>query len=87
LLNLLDERCGGMFDDIDAVIPAQERDEFMSRYRAAAGFAKDQLHAARPTIAPGAKVPLSSGSSAQCRARAATCQLESLQIPQSAPTK
>jgi 2-polyprenyl-6-methoxyphenol hydroxylase-like FAD-dependent oxidoreductase len=56
LLNLLDERCGGVFDDIDAVIPAQEREEFMSRYRAAAGFAKDRLNAAPPTIVPGAKV-------------------------------
>ncbi len=56
LLNLLDERCGGVFDDIDAVIPAQEREEFMSRYRAAAGFAKDRLNAAPPTIAPGLKV-------------------------------
>jgi 2-polyprenyl-6-methoxyphenol hydroxylase-like FAD-dependent oxidoreductase len=56
LLNLLDERCGGVFDDIDAVIPAHEREEFMSRYRAAAGFAKDRLNAAPPTIAPGAKV-------------------------------
>jgi len=56
LLNLLDERCGGIFDDIDAVIPAKERDEFMSRYRAAAGFAMDRLNAAPPTIAPGARV-------------------------------
>jgi len=56
LLNLLDERCGGVFDDIDAVIPAQEREEFMSRYRAAAGFAKDQLNTASPMIAPGARV-------------------------------
>jgi 2-polyprenyl-6-methoxyphenol hydroxylase-like FAD-dependent oxidoreductase len=56
LLNLLDERCGGVFENIDAVIAPQERDEFMSRYRAAAGFAKDRLNAAPPTIAPGAKV-------------------------------
>jgi 2-polyprenyl-6-methoxyphenol hydroxylase-like FAD-dependent oxidoreductase len=56
LLNLLDERCGGVFEDIDAVIPAQEREEFMSRYRVAAGFAKDQLNAAPPMIAPGARV-------------------------------
>ncbi len=56
LLNLLDERCGGVFDDIDAVIPAREREEFMSRYRSAAGFAKDRLNTAAPTIAPGAKV-------------------------------
>src|SRR5688572_31419367 len=56
LLNLLDERCGGVFDDIDAVIPAREREEFMSRYRAAAGFAREHLNAAPPIIAPGAKV-------------------------------
>jgi 5-methylphenazine-1-carboxylate 1-monooxygenase len=56
LLNLLDERCGGVFDDIDAVIPAQEREDFMSRYRAAAGFAMDRLNAAPPMIAAGAKV-------------------------------
>jgi hypothetical protein len=58
LLNLLDERCGGVFDDIDAVIPADERDQFMGRYRAAAGFAMEQLNAAPPTIAPGAKARL-----------------------------
>ena len=56
LLNLLDERCGGVFDDIDAVIPAQEREEFMSRYRSAAGFAMERLNAAPPIIAPGARV-------------------------------
>src|SRR5438128_11089147 len=59
LLNLLDERCGGVFDNIDAVISPQERDEFMGRYRAAAGFAMDRLNAAPPTIAPGAKVAAS----------------------------
>jgi 2-polyprenyl-6-methoxyphenol hydroxylase-like FAD-dependent oxidoreductase len=56
LLNLLDERCGGVFDDIDAVIPAHEREEFMSRYRAAAGFARELLNAAPPTIPCGARV-------------------------------
>jgi 5-methylphenazine-1-carboxylate 1-monooxygenase len=56
LLNLVDERCGGAFDDIDAVIPPDERDAFMSRYKAAAGFAKDKLNAAPPTITPGARV-------------------------------
>jgi 2-polyprenyl-6-methoxyphenol hydroxylase-like FAD-dependent oxidoreductase len=58
LLNLLDERCGGAFDDIDAVIPPAEREAFMSRYKAAAGFAKEKLNAAAPTIAPGARVCL-----------------------------
>ncbi len=56
LLNLLDERCGGVFDDIDAVIPAAEREAFMSRYRAAAGFAMDTLNAAPPIIRPGSRV-------------------------------
>ena len=56
LLNLLDERCGGVFDDIDDVIPAKEREEFMSRYRSAAGFARERLNTAPPIIAPGAKV-------------------------------
>jgi 2-polyprenyl-6-methoxyphenol hydroxylase-like FAD-dependent oxidoreductase len=56
LLNLLDERCGGVFEDIEQVLPAAERDEFMSRYKAAAGFAIDQLNAAPPIIAPGARV-------------------------------
>jgi hypothetical protein len=56
LLNLLDESCGGEFDDIDAVIPAAEREAFMSRYKAAAGFAMDTLNSSRPIIASGAQV-------------------------------
>jgi 5-methylphenazine-1-carboxylate 1-monooxygenase len=56
LLNLLDERCGSVFDDIDAVIPPAEREEFMARYKAAAGFAMEKLNAAPPIIAPGARV-------------------------------
>jgi len=56
LLNLLDERCGGVFDDIDSVIPAAEREAFMARYKAASGLAIDTLNAAPPTIAPGARV-------------------------------
>ena len=42
--------------DIDAVIPADERAEFMAGYKAAAGFAIEKLNAAAPTIAPEAKV-------------------------------
>jgi len=56
LLNLLDERCGGVFDDIDAVIPPPEREEFMSRYKTAAGFAMERLNNSPPIIAPGARV-------------------------------
>ncbi|GAB4266199.1 MAG: flavin-dependent oxidoreductase [Pararhodobacter sp.] len=56
LLNLVDERCGGAFDDIDAVIPPEERARFMAGYKSAAGFAMETLNAAPPTIAPGARV-------------------------------
>jgi len=54
LLNLLDERCGGVFDDIEAVLPRAERDEFMRGYRAAAGFAIEKLNASPPILARGA---------------------------------
>ena len=56
LLNLLDERCGGVFDDIETVIPTAEREAFMARYKAAAGLAIEALNAASPTISPGARV-------------------------------
>lgn len=56
LLNLLDERCGGVFDDIETVIPTAEREAFMARYKAAAGLAIEALNAAPPTISPGARV-------------------------------
>ncbi len=55
ILGLVEERCGGVFDNIDDVIPAAEREAFMARYKAAAGFAIETLNAAPPTIAPGAK--------------------------------
>lgn len=56
LLNLVDDRCGGVFDDIDTVIPATERATFMAGYKAAAGFAIERLNAAPPTIPPGARM-------------------------------
>jgi hypothetical protein len=50
---IADERCGGEFDEIDAVIPAEERAAFMAGYKAAAGFAIEALNGAPPTIRPG----------------------------------
>ena len=55
LLNIVDERCGGTFDNIDDVIPPKERAEFMAGYKAAAGFAIKSLNNAPPTIAQGAR--------------------------------
>lgn len=56
LLNLVHDRCGGTFDNIDAVIPADERAACLAGYKAAAGIAIESLNAAPPTIAPGARV-------------------------------
>jgi 2-polyprenyl-6-methoxyphenol hydroxylase-like FAD-dependent oxidoreductase len=56
MLNLLDERCGGVFDDIETVMPATERQEFMANYKAAAGFAIESLNAAAPTVTAGSRV-------------------------------
>ncbi len=54
LLNVVDERCGGTFDNIDDVIPPKERAEFMAGYKAAAGFAIEALNKADRTIKEGA---------------------------------
>ncbi len=54
LLNLVDERCGGTFDNIDDVIPETERMAFMAGYKAAAGFAIEALNTAERTIEEGA---------------------------------
>ncbi|WP_316219012.1 flavin-dependent oxidoreductase [Bradyrhizobium sp. SZCCHNR2026] len=56
LLNMVDERCGGTFTNIDDVISPAERDAFMAGYKKAAGFAVEQLNTAPRTIAEGAKV-------------------------------
>ena len=51
LLRMVDDRCGGQFDNIDDVIPANERAQFMLAYQQAAGFSRDELNA-RPGIIP-----------------------------------
>ena len=56
LLNMVDERCGGTFDNIDDVIPSDERAAFMAGYKSAAGFAVEALNKAPRTIAEGARV-------------------------------
>ncbi len=54
LLDLVEARCGGQFENIDDVLPAKEREAFMLTYQQAAGFAKDGLNAAPRTIPLGA---------------------------------
>ena len=50
LLSIIDERCGGEFDNIDDIVPAAERQTFMANYKAAAGLARDALNTAAPII-------------------------------------
>ncbi len=56
LLKIVDERCGGTFDDIDAIIPPAEREAFMTGYKRAAGYAMESLNKAERTIPEGARV-------------------------------
>ena len=47
-----------MFDEIDDVIPREEIESFMARYKAAAGFAVETLNAAPRTLPEGATLTL-----------------------------
>ena len=58
LLSLVEERCGGEFDNIDEVISPDERNDFMKQYKQAAGFAIETLNQAPQTIQPGMRVTL-----------------------------
>jgi 2-polyprenyl-6-methoxyphenol hydroxylase-like FAD-dependent oxidoreductase len=64
LLNLVDERCGGVFDNIDDVIAPAERNAFMADYKTAAGFAMEALNRAPATIGPGSSAATSGISQA-----------------------
>lgn len=55
LLNLVNDRSSGNFSDINDVISEAERIDFMSKYKSAAGFARDALNDAPPTIPTGAR--------------------------------
>lgn len=56
ILNIVDERCGSVFDNIDDVMSREEMAEFMARYKQAAGYAVESLNAAEPTIPAEARV-------------------------------
>lgn len=58
LLTLVEDRCGGEFDDIDTVVSKSERDAFMAGYKSAAGFARDTLNAAPSHIPKGARLQM-----------------------------
>ena len=50
ILGIVEERCGGGFDDIEDVIPREEIEEYMAGYKAAAGFAIETLNNSPKTV-------------------------------------
>jgi len=56
LLQMVDERCGSVFEDINSVIPHPEMQAFMAGYKQAAGFAVETLNQAPATLPPGARL-------------------------------
>ncbi len=55
LLAMVEDRCGGVFENIDDVLPEAERSAFMLAYQKAAGFARETLNGAQRTIPEGGK--------------------------------
>ena len=55
ILNIVDERCGSVFDDINEVMSKEEMESFMAGYKQAAGYAIDSLNSAPPTISTDSK--------------------------------
>ncbi|MEX2521031.1 MAG: flavin-dependent oxidoreductase [Paracoccaceae bacterium] len=51
VLEIVKELSGGVFDDIESVMPLKERREFAAAYKKTAGFSVDALNAAPPLIA------------------------------------
>lgn len=54
ILDVVEERCGGVFDDIEDVIPHAEMAAHALRYKSAAGFGIAETNARPPTIPPDA---------------------------------
>ncbi|MEE2807387.1 MAG: flavin-dependent oxidoreductase [Actinomycetota bacterium] len=50
ILGIVEERCGGVFENIEDVIPREEIEEYMAGYKAAAGFAIETLNNSPKTV-------------------------------------
>lgn len=55
VLEIVRQRSGGAFDDIEAVMPLSERREFAAAYKRTAGFSVEALNAQPPLIPPEAR--------------------------------
>lgn len=56
VLQIVEARCGGDFENIDDVMPHHERASFAANFKKTAGISIDALNASPPIIAPGARV-------------------------------
>lgn len=56
VLDLVEERCGGRFDDIEQVIPRSALQAHADRYKKIAGFSIEDLNALPPIVPPGARL-------------------------------
>ena len=52
LLGVVEDRCGGAFEDVEEVIPRAEMDAFQARWKAVAGLAREALNDAPPIVPP-----------------------------------
>lgn len=50
ILKVIDDRCGGFFNNINDVVTKSELDHFMANYKAAAGLAIKELNGSSPII-------------------------------------
>lgn len=55
ILDVVEERCGGTFDNIEDVISSEELADHARRYKAIAGYAMDTINSSPPTIPAGAR--------------------------------
>jgi len=56
ILQIVEDRCGGQFDDINDVIPHTELEAHAQKYKRIAGFAIEALNSSPPTIGPEERV-------------------------------
>ena len=50
ILKIIDDRCGGLFDNIDDVMSKSELSDFLASYKVHAGLAIEQLNYSKPII-------------------------------------
>ena len=56
VMDLVEQRSGGVFDDIEDVLPLVERAAHAAKFKGVAGLSIDELNASPPIIPPGARL-------------------------------